>query len=403
MIVRKMIGDVHPSKGLIILVAIGGLYSISAALSNTFVNIFLWKQSGSFYDIGVYNLSIVIFQAAGFIVAGKLTKSTDRVMVLRLGILFLAVFYCATLFSGENAADYIILLGGIQGTGYGFYWLAYNVLTFEITDPENRDFFNGLLGIMSSLGGMLGPFLAGMIITIATGYTGYKIIFGISLGLFAVAVILSFVIHRRPAKGKFDFVRILKERRNNPDWRRILDAHLMQGIREGTFLFIVSIFVFLSTGSEMSLGMFGLLNSGIGMLTYFAAAKFIKKEHRNKAILLGGIGLFLSIFLLIFELSYMKLLMYGVLIAIFYPMLLVPYVSLTYDVIGRSWKAAEKRVEYIVLRDLYVNIGRICSILIFLASITFFHTEDVLPYLLIVLGSGHLFIYLFVRKITLTG
>ena len=149
--------------------------------------------------------------------------------------------------------------------------------------------------------------------------------------------------------------------------------------------------------------MFGLLNSGIGMLTYFAAAKFIKKEHRNKAILLGGIGLFLSIFLLIFELSYMKLLMYGVLIAIFYPMLLVPYVSLTYDVIGRSWNAAEKRVEYIVLRDLYVNIGRICSILIFLASITFFHTEDVLPYLLIVLGSGHLFIYLFVRKITLMG
>ena len=44
-------------------------------------------------------------------------------------------------------------------------------------------------------------------------------------------------------------------------------------------------------------------------------------------------------------------------IAIAYPILLVPYISITYDVIGRAWNAAEMRVEYIVVREIYIHFG----------------------------------------------
>lgn len=400
MIVRKVLGDVNLTKDLTLLIVIGGLYSISAALSNTFVNIFLWKQSESFFDIGLYNLTIVILQPITFIISGKMTKVMDRVIVLRIGVIFLSVFYLTVLLVGELASTYVLLLGAIQGVGYGFYWLAFNVLTFEITEPENRDFFNGFSGIMSSLGGMIGPFLAGYIITQTKGNIGYSIIFAISLFLFAVSVILSLFINRRPAHGKYYFWRIIRERKYNGNWRRITSAHICQGLREGTFIFIVSLFIFISTGSELALGTFGLLNSGIGLLTYYSAARFIKREYRTRAILIGGLGLFFSIFLLVFDVTYAKLLVYGVIIAICYPLLLVPYVSITYDVIGRSWKAAEMRVEYIVVRDVFLNIGRIISIFTFLLSITFFEMEIVLPYLLFTLGAGHVFIYFFVRNIT---
>ncbi|WP_042345924.1 MFS transporter [Bacillus massiliigorillae] len=399
MIVRKVLGDIPLTRDLKLLLIIGGLYSISAALSNTFVNIFLWKQSGSFFEIGLYNITIVIFQPLTFILAGKMAKVIDRVIVLRIGVICLAAFYLVVLMVGDAASKYILLLGAILGIGYGFYWLAYNVLTFEITEPENRDFFNGFLGIMSSLGGMLGPFLAGYIITHTFKNIGYSIIFGISMLLFAIAVVLSFFIKRRHAHGKYYFWRIIQERKNNRNWNKILLAHICQGWREGTFTFIVSVFIFISTGSELSLGTFGLINSGIGLFTYYAASRFIKKENRNKAILLGGLGLFVSIFLLIFKVTYFNLLLYGALIAVFYPLLLVPYVSLSYDVIGTSWKAAEMRVEYIVVRDLYLNIGRVLSILLFLISISFFNMKQIIPYLLFILGAGHLFIYFLVKDI----
>jgi MFS transporter, YQGE family, putative transporter len=399
--VKKLLGDIELTKDLTLLLIIGGLYSLSIALSNTFVNIYLWKQSGELSDLGLYNLSIVIAQPLTFILAGRWAKKVDRVIVLRIGVIFLALFYVTVLLVGTKASDYLLLLGVLLGIGYGFYWLAYNVLTFEITEPETRDFFNGFLGILTSVGGMIGPIAAGFIISRLEEFTGYTVVFGISLGLFSVAVFMSFFLKRRPAHGRYWFQRILTERKHDKNWRMITNAHFFQGLREGVFVFIVSVFVFIATDSEMALGTFGLINSGIAFVAYFLASRMLKKEFRKRAILIGGLMLYVAIFLIVFEPTYYRLLLYAALIAVAYPLLLVPYMSMTYDVIGRGWKAAEMRIEYIVVREIFLNLGRIVSILMFLGAITLFNEEKSIPVILVILGSGHAFIYLFIRQVHL--
>jgi MFS transporter, YQGE family, putative transporter len=399
--VNKLLGDIELTKDLALLLIIGGLYSLSIALSNTFVNIYLWKQSGELADLAMYNLSIVVAQPLTFILAGRWAKKVDRVIVLRIGVIFLALFYVTVLFVGTKASDFLLLLGVLLGIGYGFYWLAYNVLTFEITEPETRDFFNGFLGILGSVGGMIGPVAAGFIISRLEKLTGYTVVFGLSLGLFSIAVLLSFFLKRRPAHGKYWFQRIITERKHDKNWRMVTNAHFFQGLREGVFVFIVSVFVFIATDSEMALGTYGLINSGISFLAYFFVSRMLKKEYRKKAILVGGVILFLAIFLIVFQVSYFRLLLYAALIAVAYPLLLVPYASMTYDVIGRGWKAAEMRIEYIVVRELFLNLGRIASILLFLVSTHMFNEERAIPILLVILGSGHTLIYFFIRKIHL--
>ncbi|MGR3765037.1 MFS transporter [Rossellomorea sp. NS-SX7] len=398
---KRILGDIDLTRDLSLLLLIGGLYSLSIALSNTFVNIYLWKQSGEFIDLGVYNLTVVIFQPLTFILAGRLAKKVDRVIVLRFGVIFLAVFYISVLSFGESAENFLVVLGALLGIGYGFYWLAFNVLTFEITEPETRDFFNGFLGTLTSAGGMLGPILAGYIISRFTSFKGYTIVFGISLALFTVAVLLSFFLKRRPASGRYLFIRIFEERKHNNNWRLITNAHFFQGLREGTFIFIISVFVFISTGSEFAIGTFGLINSGIAFIGYYVASRVIKKQYRKRAILLGGMLLYLAIFLIVVDVTYMKLLLYAAMIAVAYPILLVPYISMTYDVIGTGWKAAEMRIEYIVVRELFLNLGRIVSVTAFIVSVTYFEQEQSIPILLLLLGAGHTLIYLFVRKVEL--
>lgn len=397
----NLLGDVKLTKDLSLLLLIGGLYSLSVALSNTFVNIYLWKQTGEYSDLALYNLSIVVIQPLTFILAGRWAKKIDRVKVLRIGVSFLAIFYLMVLITGKNASTYLLLLGSLLGIGYGFYWLAYNVLTFEITEPETRDFFNGFLGILSSTGGMIGPIAAGFIITRFEKFAGYSLVFGISLSLFALAVFLSFSLKPRPANGKYCFTRIWKERKQNENWRLITNANFFQGLREGTFLFIISVLVYISTGSELALGTFGLINSGISFIAYFAASRLIKKNKRKKAILIGGIILYLAVLLIVWDVNYVKLLIYAAMIAVAYPILLVPYMSTTYDVIGTAWKAAEMRIEYIVVREIFINLGRIVSILSFLAAVTWFNEKQSIPILLLFLGAGHSLIYLFVRRVQL--
>jgi YQGE family putative transporter len=402
-IVKKMIGNVHANRELVLLLLIGGFYSLSISLSNTFVNVYLWKQSGEFKDLGLYNLAIVTMQPLTFILAGRLAKKIDRIIVLRLGVSFLAVFFVTVLLVGERADDYLLLLGALLGIGYGFYWLAFNVLTFEITEPDTRDFFNGFLGLLASTAGMIGPIIAGYMISSLAKWKGYTIIFSISLVLFVVAVVLSFFLKRRAAEGNYLFVRILQERNYNKNWRLITNAHFFQGLREGTFVFVISVLVYITTGSELALGTFGLVNSATSFVVYYLVSRFIKHKHRKNAILFGGLLLYGAIFLIVFDVSYMRLILYAMVIAIAYPILLVPYSSLTFDVIGRSWKSAEMRIEYIVVRELFLNGGRIVSILLFLGSITFFETEKSIPVLMLFLGAGHVMIYFFIRHIDLTG
>lgn len=119
----------------------------------------------------------------------------------------------------------------------------------------------------------------------------------------------------------------------------------------------------------------------------------------KKAILLGGIILYAVVFLVIFHVTYAKLLIYATSIAIAYPILLVPYGSMTYDVIGRAKNAKEWRVEYIVVRELWLNGGRICSIISFLCAVSFFQPEKSLPVLLGILGAGHFLVYFAVRNV----
>jgi MFS transporter, YQGE family, putative transporter len=391
--------DQYP-RDLFLLLFVGGLFTLSTALSNTFVNIFLWKQSGELTDIALYNLSIVVMQPVAFYLAGWFAKKIDRVIVLRIGVVILALFYIGVLFMGSLASHYLFALGAMLGFGLGFYWLAFNVLTLEVTEPETRDFFNGYLGVLNSLSGMIGPLSAGFIITRMDKHLGYETIFTISMILFLVAVVISFFLKRRKADGHFGLKEVFQERKENKAWFQLLNAHFFQGLREGTFIFLIVIWVYTTSKSEFALGTFGFVQSVVSFIGYYIVSHYLKPWHRKKGIFAGGLLLFISPFMLLVPVSFTLLIIYGISVSIAYPLLLVPYVSLTYDIIGKCRGIYEKRIEYIVVREFFLNAGRIFSILIFLFVINFLSEENGIPIILPILGAGHFLIYFCLRNVS---
>ncbi|EJT22670.1 hypothetical protein B353_01320 [Bacillus anthracis str. UR-1] len=55
---KHIIGDVEVNRDLVLLLLIGGLYTLAISLSNTFVNIYLWKQTQNYV-----NLACIIWPA----------------------------------------------------------------------------------------------------------------------------------------------------------------------------------------------------------------------------------------------------------------------------------------------------------------------------------------------------
>ncbi|MFC0014823.1 MULTISPECIES: MFS transporter [Allobacillus] len=389
----------YERKNLFYLLAISALYTLGLSMSNIFVNIFLWKQSHNIELLAVYNISIYLTQLFIFIIAGKWVKRFDRVIILRVGIILISLFFIGLLSLGSHASSFYVLLGAILGAGYGFYLLAFNVLTFEVTEPHTRDYFNSTMGTLQSIAWMIGPLFAGYLITVLSGFKGYLTIFFLSFLLFLLAVITSIFLERRRTSGQYIIRRAIQERKENPNWYRMMNAHFLQGFRDGVFLFAVGLWVFMITDREMTIGIYNFIYAGGSLLVYQLLNRWLKPSKRKRFIFIGSVALYIAVIWIIYANTAVDLYIYGMMIGLSFPLFFAPFMSISYDVIGQARNARDYRVEYVVFKEIILNFGRVISLVLFWLGLQYFHEIQWLRYSLLLFGLGYLFAMLQIRKI----
>jgi MFS transporter, YQGE family, putative transporter len=381
-----------------------GLFSVATALSGTFVNVFLWKIKKDWSMISWFNLIHFVVAALTFVVAGWMVKKVDRVVSIRLGVAILSLFYLVVWLLGKNAASYVYLLGALLGLGAGFFWLAYNVLYFEITERDNRDIFNGANGLITSITGIAAPFISGLLIRNMGQVRGYHFIFGLSLSIFLAAVVVSFLFKSRLARGEFQLARVVRLLgKRDAHWRYVGLAMAAQGLREGVFSFLIGLLVYVTTKDEFTVGSFYTVGSLVSMLSYFVVGKMMKPKSRNMFILVGALMMGLVILPFAFHMSEWTMWVMGVGGALFYPFYLAPLTSTVFDVIGETKQSAALRVEYVVSRELMLNVGRVTGILLFILWVAQIKDPTELRWFVLVIGFTQLLTWLAIRKVPLVG
>ncbi|ANE49121.1 MFS transporter [Paenibacillus swuensis] len=382
----------------IILLLVHGLFSIANALSGTFVNVYIWKAKSDFALIGWFALIQQLTMAITFWVAGKWVKEHNKMNSLRAGIALSAVFYLMVLWLGQGAVTYIWLLGIVQGMASGCFWLAFNVVYFEVTDPDNRDQFNGWAGIIGSSSGILTPWLSGYFIAKMGDSGGYRFIFSLSLVIFFVGVIVSFFLKKRKVSGTYYWIQAIKDlrRKNNP-WRLVVPALSAQGIREGVFGFIIGLLVYIATKKELQLGNFTLITSAVAFVSFLLLGRWLKRRYRGPAMLLGTVMMSAVILPLFWKLNYFTLLIFGIGTALFMPLYTIPMTSSVFDLIGGNAETAQARVEYIVLRELALCGGRVVGTLVFIIVVSQTTSPFIMNILLLCIGSAPIATWILMR------
>ncbi|OEF99422.1 hypothetical protein BHF71_01575 [Vulcanibacillus modesticaldus] len=391
----------HPKvlgKDTKLLLIISTLFTIAVTLSNTFVNVYLWKLTKDYLIIGWFNFYQYLVMMLTFIVAGRITKKYDRVIILRFGVTFLSFFYLAVLMFGPSASKYYMILGVLLGIGQGFYWFAYNLLYFEITESNNRDVFNGWNGLFTSLGGIIAPFLSGWIISRKAGFSGYKIIFLVSLIIFLATVLLSFLFHKRELSGSYRLLKAFKGVIEDLEWKNIFLGMTAQGLRDGVITFLTGLLVYISTGKEFSLGVYSMVISAVALVSYYIVGKILKKDWRNLSMMIGSFMMALAVIPMVIYTSYVTIMIYGIGTSIFAPLYFIPLTSKVFDKIGESKSSARLSGEYIVIREIGLNFGRILIILIFIFFIKAIGKEH-LRYLLMLSGSTQILTWYFMKSV----
>jgi MFS transporter, YQGE family, putative transporter len=383
-----------------VLQGVSGLHAFSFALSNAFVNVFLWKINHNLFKIAWYNLSNYVAIAITFILAGLITKRVDRVISIRIGVALQALFYLTVLLLDTKAINYVVPLGFFLGLGNGFFWMSFNVLYFEISERDNRDVMNGINGFITSLSGMIAPLISGFIITRVDHFLGYRIIFGISLGIFVLSVVVSFWLKLRKAEGKFrlgEVIAVSFQPKTNWFWVQL--SSLFQGLREGVFLFFTGLLVYFITKNELTLGTYFTSASVVSLISYLLLGKFLRPAWRVNAVLVATVMMGLLIIPFLLYWNTWTVMLYGIGLYLFYPFYYAPTISIAYDVIGEHKEAVELRVEYVVAREIMMNIGRLISLIIFMIILANTNTLTSLKPLLLCLGFVQVGTWFAIRKI----
>ncbi|MFC4598317.1 MFS transporter [Cohnella hongkongensis] len=387
----------------LLLLAVNGLFALATALSGTYFGVYIWKASNDYFKLGWFTLLTHLCMGLTFWIAGNAAKEGNKMAIMRVGVGFSALFYALVLLLKGSAVHYIWLLGLVQGLATGLFWLAYNVVYFEATEPDNRDKFNGWAGTTGSLIGIVVPWTSGWLISRLGGEAGYRAIFIASACVFVAAIVTSFFIRNRRTSGSYTWrwpYRLMRE--SDSDWPSVMGALAAQGVRESVFGVIIGILIYVQTGSEMKLGNFMLLTSAVGFASFLCTGKWLKPKWRYRAMQVGAIALIAVILPMFAGFSYATLLAFGLGAALFFPLYIMPMTAVVFDLIGRNEESAGRRVEYVVARELALNVGRIAGMAIFMGVISVSKTPQAMKWLLLAVGSSPLLSWLFMRKVFAT-
>ncbi|MFF2017245.1 MFS transporter [Paenibacillus sp. NPDC058177] len=381
-----------------LLLGVNGLFLLAGALSGTFLNVYLWKSRQDYMMIGWFTVAQQIALGLSFWLAGKWVKEHNKMNALRIGIAVSGLFYLIVLGIGGNAIQYIWPLGLLLGVAIGLFWLAFNIVYFEITDAANRDFWNGWMGLLGSLTGIVGPWASGRLISSLSGDRGYQIVFMISLGIYGAAVVLSFFLKKRKSEADYGWLEPWRQLKGSDQWRRVAAGLFFQGLREGVFSFLIGLLVFVAAKEESKLGQFALVTSALSLVSYWIAGKFFKPTYRSAGMLIGGVLLVGVITPLLWQVNYGTLLIMGMGTSLFIPLYMLPMTSTSFDLIGASEESVSNRVELVVLRELSLMCGRILGILVFIAVLSVNRSPRTITVLLLVLGAAPLGSWLVLRR-----
>jgi len=383
----------------VLLLAVQGMYAAANALSGTFVPVYLWKASQSFALIGWFTLAQQLASGCAFWLAGAWVKRHDKMTALRAGLVCSSLFYLTVLLLGQEAGRWAAWLGALNGLAVGLFWLAYNVVYFEITEPASRDRFNGWAGLLGSLAGMTAPWLSGTFISLSGGTKGYRIVFTVSLAMFAAAALLSFFLQKRRSYGTFSWTYGAAQlrTRGNP-WRSAVPALAMQGLREGVYLFLLGLLVYFATGREQSLGSYTFWTSLTSLLSFWLAGRLLRPRFRRAAMLLGAASISGMTAILLADAGYTALLIAGVGTALFMPLYIIPMTSAVFDLVGKTEEGVKRREELIVLRETGLIAGRVLGLAVYLAVVARVQSTAALAWLLLAVGAAPLAGWLFIRR-----
>lgn len=330
-----------------------------------------------------YIISYFVTALITYFLSGKI-KNKFKIQTFRLGIFLSFIYIIAIIVLREKLVDYLFFVAILHGLSTAFYWVPYNLfLVYKIKESKKANFMIKNK-IFSSITGIIIPIVLASLITI-TNYTLTAIII---LILSLIQLILSCFLKQEQSTiyPKLNFRKTFQKLKEYKQIKPCLIAEFFIGmnISSGALQVLLTLLILGSFETEMNLGLITSFTTCITIVTLSLYGKMYKNKNDKKIIYLSSILPFLSLILLFFVRNNFTLIIYNLCFVVFTNILLVIRKINFYTIAGSEIINDYDRVDFITIKEIILNIGRITSyFLLLIAGLS--GNELILNFVLVIL------------------
>jgi len=333
-------------------------------MNNIFVSTFLYKATNDYRVVMYYNIWLYVAQAIATFLGVMSIKKRSIFTSTRMGILFHSVVYLAFMIFGEKLADYYPLIAIFFALGGGFYWLAESVYITSYTTDRHRDVAVGYTSLWSSISSIAVPTFAGMLVSLFSGFTGYRVLFGIGFALTLVCVYLSTRLAPvdRIDTSKPRFKEAFKEVFTIKAERAVIAASVFRGTRDGVFSFILSIMLFEMLQNEAYIGLNSFISGVAALISAWLYGKLVRPGNRGywmKISVTVMVAVTALVFIKVDAVTIIILSLFTNLLANF---MINPVFIYGYMLVQVVPEAIDKRLEAQTMVQVFLYVGRVAGI-----------------------------------------
>ncbi|MFT9600555.1 MFS transporter [Mesobacillus sp.] len=354
------------------------LFAFGTSLSGVFQSVFLWKLDKTYSLLAYYSMYWSVAIIISFGLCAWLARKTSPMITMRLGFVFYLITYLIMLFFHDTLDEHIMLLGISNGLAMSLYYVGMHMAVLDLTTNDKRDQFLYIQGILFTIGGVIAPLLSGLMISRFAGMIGYYVVFMATCVFLFIAFIVSLRVKGNPVTTKSHFWQVIKN--PSPEWKKMYSIMFADGIVSGAFTtFLITMMTFKVAGGELNLGLYNTGAQIMSIVAFYMLAKFSKAKDRITVFAIGSVTMLLSSVLISAYPIFISLVIFGLLSPIAMNMIGTSMNAMIYESIERDPDYKEKRLDYIIIREIPLGVGRIIGVVLFLTLRKYFDLEELLP------------------------
>lgn len=331
--------------------------SLAIAMVGIFIPAYLYLRTpAGLIGVATFYLAISLVHLITSPWSAMLASRYGLKHALGISVPLYVLFYFLLAYHSTLSLLWIVLIGVIGGLADSIFWVALHAHMIRISDKKHRGEEVGLLYSVSVVSKILGPLIGALIVT----FFSFNVLFMTVVFLYVVSLVpLTFSGENHIAQ-QFSYSSL---HATYAKYKKALFSCVPFGALGIGEAVLWPLFIFLLIDAYLSFGFIFTVAEVILMVSYTLVGR-VSDHGKGSVMWIGSTFHTLNWFIRATTTNVGFLLSTVPLTSILYPMIQVPFLSSHYAYA----KASRHPIEFVVLREMFIHIGRILVLTTILLS-----------------------------------